>query len=182
MNPATAPHLADLGTSHPWRSPAWVSALRASGSNPGLPLLTSFCLLLLLFLLLCPQSPAQPGCILCAVSFVPVAVSSIHMGLGVQEIFFKKYTRKSSESDSLLSHLDRSPHLAHGGPRPALPSLGLCVSLPLPWAGAYSWRPEETSSELSKASEYPVLTYIVERDLGLGTEVRGQQAADACEF
>lgn len=40
----------------------------------------------------------------------------------------------------------------------------------------------ETSLELSKANEYPILTNIEEGDLGPGLEVGGQQAASAREF
>ena len=66
------------------------------------------------------------------------------------------------------------------GPKPALPSLGLCVPLNLPRAGASSGRPQDIPSELS--NEGPVLTKVGEVDLGTGTEVRGQQDAVACEL
>lgn len=109
-------------------SPLEVTSLGVSSDNlwesPDLPLLTSC---LLLFFLLCHrQIPSPPDCVLCAAFFVPVAGSSIHRGVGIQKFFFKKSTRKSSESDGFLVHLQASPHLAfpgslQGGQRLACP-------------------------------------------------------------
>lgn len=82
---------------------------------------------LLLFFLLPPPNPGRsPGCVLCA-ALVPVAGSSIHRGAH-PEIFLKKSTWKSLESDGFLVHLQASPSLSF----PWFPSAGVPCPLQAP--------------------------------------------------